>query len=106
MAFVGSGDSNVSGMIGKSRLPWLVMPTWRHHRRQRAGRCLPAPEMRHAASYRQLPAAARATQNRPVGLRSPGELVGYLSVLALHPDGFSIPQPEDADMVGISRVGA
>src|SRR5919197_15209 len=42
----------------------------------------------------------------PVGLRGPGELVGHLPVVALHPDGFSISEREDADMIGVGRVGA
>ena len=75
-----------------------VLPHTLWRRDPRRGTCQRPP------TISRLPRHGTA-KNALVGLLSSGELVGYLPVLASHPDGFSIPEHDDADMVRVGRVG-
>src|SRR5215203_3159463 len=71
------------------------MPAWR----------LPPVDRRCEPTGRRL--SRSGTRNTAlVSLTGSDDLTGYFLVVAPHPDGFSIPEREDADMVGGGRVRA
>src|SRR6267142_2085344 len=63
------------------------------------------PELATAGGARAQPRPG-TPKTTPVGLRGPGELIGHLSVVVPHPDGFPVSDLDDADTIGLGRVGA